>query len=78
MDINLPGISGIEAKRILRADARTAHIPVIALTANAMQRDVKQGMATGFFRYLTKPIDLNLLLETINDALAATKDGPPP
>ena len=77
MDINLPGISGIEAKRILRADARTAHIPVIALTANAMQRDVKQGMATGFFQYLTKPIDLNVLLETINDALAASKDGPP-
>jgi PAS domain S-box-containing protein len=78
MDINLPGISGTEAKKILQADPRTAHIPVIALTANAMQRDVRHGMAAGFFRYLTKPIDINLLLETISDALAAKQDRPAP
>ena len=56
MDINLPGISGIEAMQILRADPATAHIPVIALSANAMPRDIEKGLEAGFFRYLTKPI----------------------
>ena len=43
MDINLPGISGIEAMKILRADPATAHIPIIALSANAMPRDIEKG-----------------------------------
>ena len=47
MDINLPGISGIEALQILRADPATAHIPVIALSANAMPRDIEKGLAAG-------------------------------
>ena len=70
MDINLPGMSGREAKKALAADARTAHIPVIALTANAMHSDIRSGIAAGFFRYLTKPIDLDALYDAINDALA--------
>jgi protein-histidine pros-kinase len=69
MDINLPGMSGREAKKVLAADARTAHIPVIALTANAMHSDIRGGLAAGFFRYLTKPIDLDALYTAINDAL---------
>src|SRR5581483_104197 len=56
MDINLPGMNGITAMQILRADPLTAHIPVIALSANAMPRDIEKGLALGFFRYLTKPI----------------------
>jgi CheY-like chemotaxis protein len=78
MDINLPGMSGKEAKKILGADERTAHIPVIALTANAMHSDVKHGLAAGFFRYLTKPIDADRLLETINEATSADRAAPAP
>ncbi|HZV65084.1 MAG TPA: PAS domain S-box protein [Telluria sp.] len=70
MDINLPGMSGREAKKLLSADERTAHIPVIALTANAMSSDIKKGIAAGFFRYLTKPLDVDVLLAAIDDALA--------
>jgi CheY-like chemotaxis protein len=69
MDINLPGISGIEALRILRADPATAHIPVIALSANAMPRDVEKGLQAGFFRYLTKPIKVDEFMQTLDVAL---------
>ncbi len=56
MDINLPGINGFEALDILRADPATAHIPVIAISANAMPRDIERGLKAGFFRYIIKPI----------------------
>jgi CheY-like chemotaxis protein len=69
MDINLPGISGIEALNILREDPATAHIPVVALSANAMPRDIKKGLHAGFFRYLTKPIKVNEFMETLDEAL---------
>jgi len=69
MDINLPGISGFHALAILRGDPATAHIPVIALTANAVPRDIKLGLEAGFFRYLTKPIKIKEFLETLNAAL---------
>jgi CheY-like chemotaxis protein len=69
MDINLPGISGIEALRILRADPATARIPVVALSANAMPRDVEKGLQAGFFRYLTKPIRVNEFMQTLDVAL---------
>jgi CheY-like chemotaxis protein len=69
MDINLPGISGIEALKILREDPSTAHIPVVALSANAMPRDIEKGMLAGFFRYLTKPIKVNEFMETLDIAL---------
>jgi signal transduction histidine kinase/ActR/RegA family two-component response regulator len=70
MDINLPVINGVEAMKILRKDSATAHIPIIALSANAMPRDIEMGMAAGFFRYLTKPIKFNELLNSVDDALA--------
>lgn len=70
MDLNLPGMSGIEVLRELRADPATASIPVIALTANAMPRDIERGMAAGFHRYLTKPIDIDKFTEAINSTLA--------
>jgi CheY-like chemotaxis protein len=69
MDINLPGISGIEALKILREDPATAHIPVVALSANAMPRDIEKGLEAGFFRYLTKPIKVNEFMETLDVAL---------
>ncbi len=69
MDINLPGISGIEALAILREDPATAHIPVLALSANAMPRDIEKGLQAGFFRYLTKPIRVNEFMETLEVAL---------
>ncbi|MGA2580146.1 MAG: PAS domain S-box protein [Bryobacteraceae bacterium] len=69
MDINLPGIGGIEALRILRADPATAHIPVVALSANAMPRDIEKGLQAGFFRYLTKPIKVNEFMQTLDAVL---------
>jgi PAS domain S-box-containing protein len=69
MDMNLPGISGAEAQRILRADPSTSHIPIIALTANAMPHDVQAGLDAGFFRYITKPIAIEELIEAVNSAL---------
>ncbi|MFU8789211.1 MAG: ATP-binding protein [Methylobacter sp.] len=69
MDINLPGISGIQALKILRKDPTTAHIPIIALSANAMPRDIEKGLAAGFFRYLTKPIKINEFMNALADAL---------
>ncbi|OYY57585.1 MAG: hypothetical protein B7Y50_14955 [Hydrogenophilales bacterium 28-61-11] len=69
MDINLPGISGIQALRILRDDPATAHIPVLAISANAMPRDIEKGLAAGFFRYLTKPIKVNEFMSALESAL---------
>jgi signal transduction histidine kinase/ActR/RegA family two-component response regulator len=66
MDIHLPGISGIEALRILREDALTARIPVVALSANAGPRDRSRGMEAGFFAYLTKPINIPEFLESLD------------
>ena len=71
MDVNLPGLSGLEALAILQADPATARIPVIALTANAMAGDVSRGLAAGFFRYVTKPIDMTRLNEAVDSALVA-------
>jgi len=70
MDINLPGMNGIDAVKLLANDPRTAHIPVIALTANAMPRDVEKGLAAGFFRYLIKPINIDEFTEAINSTMA--------
>jgi signal transduction histidine kinase/CheY-like chemotaxis protein len=69
MDINLPGISGVEAMKILRTDPATAHIPIIALSANALARDIEKALAAGFFNYLTKPIKVSAFLDAIDVAL---------
>jgi PAS domain S-box-containing protein len=69
MDINLPGISGIQAMRILAEDPATAHIPVIALSANAIPSDIEKGLAAGFFLYLTKPIKLDEFMKSLDAAL---------
>jgi CheY-like chemotaxis protein len=69
MDINLPGISGLMALDMLAHDPATAHIPVIALSANAIPRDIAKGLEAGFYRYLTKPIKVNEFMETLDVAL---------
>jgi len=70
MDLNLPGMSGFEVLAQLRREPGTATIPAIALTANAMRRDVERGLAAGFDRYLTKPIDIEKFNEAIDGVLA--------
>ena len=69
MDINLPDISGIEALKILRSDPATLHIPIVALSANAMPRDIEKGLEAGFFRYVTKPIKINEFMDALNATL---------
>jgi PAS domain S-box-containing protein len=70
MDIHLPGMSGLEALRILHQDPATRNIPVIAVSANAMPLDVVNGLSAGFFRYLTKPFKIDAFLEALDLALA--------
>ncbi|HEV7912857.1 MAG TPA: response regulator, partial [Albitalea sp.] len=73
MDINLPGISGIAALEMLAGDPATSHIPVIALSANAVPRDIERGLEAGFFRYLTKPIKVGEFMQTLDLALEAAR-----
>jgi len=75
MDINLPGISGYQVLKILREDPATARIPVLAISANAMPRDIEKGMEAGFFRYLTKPIKVNEFMEALDSALELAETG---
>ncbi|MES2742890.1 MAG: ATP-binding protein [Pseudomonadota bacterium] len=70
MDINLPCVSGTDAMQLLRADPLTADIPVIALTASALPRDIEKGLASGFFRYLTKPINIDEFGAALDSTLA--------
>jgi CheY-like chemotaxis protein len=72
MDINLPGMSGLDALRVLRATPETREIPVIALTAAASERDRKRGEEAGFYRYLTKPIKVDQL-ETALEGILSPK-----
>jgi CheY-like chemotaxis protein len=70
MDINLPGMSGLDALRVLREGPETKDIPIIALTAAASERDRQRGERAGFYRYLTKPVKL-AELEAALEALLA-------
>jgi CheY-like chemotaxis protein len=78
MDINLPGMSGFEALEKLKRQPETQDIPVIALSAAAMSKDIQKGIQAGFFAYLTKPFVIDDLLNTIDQALAARQSGLPP
>ncbi len=75
MDINLPGLSGFQVLKLLRQDPTTAHIPVVAISANAMPRDIEKGLEAGFFRYLTKPIKVNEFMNALDGALEFAKTG---
>jgi two-component system cell cycle response regulator DivK len=67
MDIQLPDLDGVQALRRLRADERTAGIPVLALTAQAMQGDRERFLAAGFDGYLSKPVDIRELIATVRE-----------
>jgi PAS domain S-box-containing protein len=69
MDINLPGIDGFQALKILREDPATADIPVLAISASAMLGDIRKGLEAGFFRYLTKPIHVSEFMDAIDAVL---------
>lgn len=66
LDINLPGMSGFEVLKILKKDATTSSIPVVAVSANAMPSDEQSGLDAGFDDYITKPIDIKKFLETVS------------
>ncbi|MGZ0187861.1 MAG: ATP-binding protein [Alphaproteobacteria bacterium] len=70
LDLNLPGMSGLEILQHIKADETLRNTPVIALTAAAMPIDVKRGQAAGFYRYVTKPLDVTAFLAIIDSALA--------
>ncbi len=74
LDLHLPEMSGYEMLTHLKAMPETRDIPVLALTAAAMPSDIERGLAAGFFRYLTKPIDLREFLEAIGECIPLT-DG---
>ena len=73
MDIQLPGMSGIEALKALRADPATAALPVVAVTASVMQQDRQEIMRAGFDGFIEKPINLRGLLDTIQKAMLPGK-----
>jgi signal transduction histidine kinase/ActR/RegA family two-component response regulator len=73
MDINLPGISGIEAMQALKADPATARIPIIALSANAVPRDIEKALKAGFSGYLTKPINVARFMTVLDEALGSQR-----
>lgn len=75
MDINLPGISGVKALKILATDPLTRHIPIMALSANAIPRDMARGLEAGFYRYLTKPIKIQPFMAALDDAFAFARSS---
>ena len=75
MDISMPGISGTEVLKMLQADPATAHIPVIALSANALPHEIESGLAAGFFRYVTKPIRVREFFVELDEALLFSKQN---
>jgi PAS domain S-box-containing protein len=77
MDINLPGMSGFDALKILRDTPATARIPVLALSASAMPRDVERGLNAGFLRYLTKPVRVSEFMDALTEALVVSAEGQP-
>ena len=73
MDIQLPGINGIEAFRQIRADAKTARIPVVALTASVTPTDRSEISAAGFDAFIGKPISLKEFVETVKRLIEGKK-----
>lgn len=73
MDINLPGMNGIEALHVIKNDPATAAIPVIAVSAAAMPNEIKAGKDAGFQAYLTKPFNVADLLARIREVLGKVK-----
>ena len=76
MDINLPCISGLDAMKTLRANPITSHIPIIAISANAMPREIEHARAAGFFDYLTKPIKIKDFMDVLDRAMLSSQARP--
>jgi two-component system, cell cycle response regulator DivK len=76
MDIQLPGMNGIEALKRLRGDADTRDIPVMAVTASAMTHDRQKIMAAGFDAYQSKPINVREFVEAVRAILTTRASGP--
>jgi CheY-like chemotaxis protein len=66
LDINLPGMDGYEVLNVLKKDEHTKNIPVVGLSANAMPYDIERGKNSGFFDYLTKPVQINQFIGVLN------------
>lgn len=75
MDLHLPGMTGYEATGRLKADPATAAIPVVALTADAMRGTEARAKAAGCDGYLTKPLDIEALRETLRRLLPSRQQG---
>lgn len=73
LDINMPGLDGFQVLNVLKGDARLKSVPVIAVTANAMPRDVERGLEAGFVAYLTKPLDIQHFVQTVDHWLDPSK-----
>ena len=74
MDVRLPDIDGVEVLRTIRTDARTAFLPVVAVTAQAMDGDRDRFLRSGFDEYLPKPVDIRELLEIVRRYCASVGD----
>jgi CheY-like chemotaxis protein len=75
LDISLPGMDGYQLLECLQTNPELSTMPVVAISANAMPRDIERGKAAGFHDYITKPIDLNRLLQVVDEVLAPAGDG---
>lgn len=73
LDINMPGMDGYQVLEVLKSHMVLRAIPVIAVTANAMPHDIERGKRAGFANYMTKPIQISALMETIEYCLKDTK-----
>jgi len=75
LDINMPGMDGYQVLEVFKADARLRAIPVVAVTANAMARDIERGKAAGFTEYLTKPIDITGFFNMLDCCLSGSAEN---
>lgn len=75
MDVELPDVDGAEVLRRIRADGRTASLPVVAVTAQAMDGDRDRLLRAGFDEYLSKPVDVSELLGVLEQSVAAARAG---
>ena len=75
MDLQLPGIDGMEALRRLRESPRTADIPVVAVTAQAMKQDRERALAAGFNGYVEKPISVRAFTDQVRGFLSGGEEG---
>lgn len=74
LDINLPEVDSYEVFKTRQQTTTTQHIPVVAVSTNALPNDVEKGLATGLIKYVTKPIDVRFILQTIERLLQQTEE----